>query len=267
MGRLSLADGANDFFCQLLGGLRILPSDEIAIHDDMRVPWCLTLIERSGIAQAVFEKPGCVRSESNLSLFHVTESRDTTPLESPLLRITCAQQAGLSMAKRRDDNVWPSRRLGEQFSGGTIDCEVLHGTVATGQNDGLVLADVLIFHLQWRGELPSQAFQIGRHGGHLGFIATVDGRGHPRVVADDPEAECAAVIEGLGFGQLPAHLALPHLWAGRLISVATGLYPAPSTMYVYRPHRTPVPARIRLVFDALCAALASSETPASLARA
>ncbi|WP_235506021.1 hypothetical protein [Variovorax sp. Root411] len=74
-------------------------------------------------------------------------------------------------------------------------------------------------------------------------------------------------MEGLGFGQLPAHLALPHLWAGRLISVATGLYPAPSTMYVYRPHRTPVPARIRLVFDALCAALASSETPASLARA
>lgn len=90
---------------------------------------------------------------------------------------------------------------------------------------------------------------------------------NPRFVTDDPEAECAAVLEGLGFGQLPAHLALPHLQAGRLVSVATELHPVPSTMYVYRPHRTPVPARIRLVFDALCTALASSETPAGLARA
>lgn len=90
--------------------------------------------------------------------------------------------------------------------------------------------------------------------------------GVPRFVTDDPESECAAVLAGLGYGQLPVHLALPHLNAGRLLSLVGHLNPAPSTIYVYRPHRTPVPARIRLVFDALCSILASSETVALAAR-
>lgn len=81
----------------------------------------------------------------------------------------------------------------------------------------------------------------------------------PVFVTDDPEAECEAVLDGIGFGQLPGHLALRHLLAGRLVSVLDKSRPAPASIYVYRPQRTPVPARVRLIFDALCAILAECE--------
>jgi DNA-binding transcriptional LysR family regulator len=81
----------------------------------------------------------------------------------------------------------------------------------------------------------------------------------PVFVTDDPETECEAVLDGIGFGQLPGHLALPHLRAGRLVSILEKSRPAPVSIYVYRPQRTPVPARVRLIFDALCAILAECE--------
>lgn len=84
----------------------------------------------------------------------------------------------------------------------------------------------------------------------------------PVFVTDDPETECEAVLDGIGFGQLPGHLALPHLRAGRLVSILDKSRPAPVSIYVYRPQRTPVSARVRLVFDALCAILADCETAA-----
>ncbi|GAB7536197.1 LysR family transcriptional regulator [Burkholderia sp. 22PA0099] len=81
----------------------------------------------------------------------------------------------------------------------------------------------------------------------------------PVWVADDPEAEFEAVLAGVGIGQLPGHLALPMLREGRLVSLLEHLRPPPSTLYVYRAQRTPVPARVRLVFDALCELLADCE--------
>lgn len=81
----------------------------------------------------------------------------------------------------------------------------------------------------------------------------------PVFVTDDPEAECEAVLRGVGFAQLPGHLAMPHLRSGRLVSVLERLAPAPASIYVYRPQRTPVPARVRLVFDALCTLLTHCE--------
>jgi len=50
----------------------------------------------------------------------------------------------------------------------------------------------------------------------------------------------------------PRHLAAPYLLDHRLMCMLEGLGPAGTTMYVYRPQRTPVSARVRLVFDALC---------------
>ena len=74
----------------------------------------------------------------------------------------------------------------------------------------------------------------------------------PAFITDDPETECEAVVAGIGFAQLPAHLTTPLIRNGLLVSLLENLQPAPSTLYVYRPQRTPVPARIRLIFDALC---------------
>jgi DNA-binding transcriptional LysR family regulator len=84
---------------------------------------------------------------------------------------------------------------------------------------------------------------------------------NPAFITDDPESECEAVTAGIGFGQLPGHLAIPLLHEGRLVPLLNRLNPPPSTMYVYRPHRTPVPARVRLIFDALCAILKDCEKP------
>ncbi|CAM2155517.1 HTH-type transcriptional regulator PgrR [Pararobbsia alpina] len=83
---------------------------------------------------------------------------------------------------------------------------------------------------------------------------------NPVFVTDDPETECEAVVAGIGIGQLPGHLALPLIREGRLVSILEELRPEPSTIYVYRPHRAPVPPRIRLVFDALCEIMAACES-------
>jgi DNA-binding transcriptional LysR family regulator len=84
--------------------------------------------------------------------------------------------------------------------------------------------------------------------------------GGPAFVTDDPEAECEAVIGGIGFAQLPGHLAMPLTRDGLLVSLLDRLSPPPSTLYVYRAHRAPVPARVRLVFDALCEILSACES-------
>jgi len=76
---------------------------------------------------------------------------------------------------------------------------------------------------------------------------------------DDGECECRAVVAGLGFGQIVSYLAQPLLRAGKVISVLDSYAPEAWPVYVYRPQRGPVPARIRLVFDAMLAALEKSE--------
>ena len=81
----------------------------------------------------------------------------------------------------------------------------------------------------------------------------------PAYMTDDPLAEEAAVLAGFGIGQLSGHLALPHVRAGRLVSLIEHEAPDPWNIYVYRPRRGPVPARVRLVYDSLVDALAGFE--------
>jgi DNA-binding transcriptional LysR family regulator len=80
---------------------------------------------------------------------------------------------------------------------------------------------------------------------------------NPRFLSSDSEAEFDAVMAGMGFGQLPGFMADPHIASGRLVPVLQKHQPEPWDIYVYRPQRGPVPARIRLVFDQLVVRLAS----------
>ena len=73
----------------------------------------------------------------------------------------------------------------------------------------------------------------------------------PAFGTNDLEAECDAVLAGLGFGHLVSYVAVPHLRSGRLVEVLPALSPDPWDLYVYRPQRGPVAARVRLVFDQL----------------
>jgi DNA-binding transcriptional LysR family regulator len=75
-------------------------------------------------------------------------------------------------------------------------------------------------------------------------------------VTDDPDAELGAILAGLAFGQVPDYLAAPLLREGRLVALLPELAPPPWDVYVYRPQRGPVPARVRLVFDHIVAAVA-----------
>jgi DNA-binding transcriptional LysR family regulator len=79
-------------------------------------------------------------------------------------------------------------------------------------------------------------------------------------VTDDPESECDAVVAGLGFGQLPGYLAIPHIRAGRLRPVFEDAAPDPWDLYVYRPQRAPVPPRVRLIYDGLIEMLSDRAT-------
>ncbi len=77
----------------------------------------------------------------------------------------------------------------------------------------------------------------------------------PSFVTDDPGSECDAVVAGLGIGQLASHLALPHVRAGRLVAVLEPDQPSPMPVYIYRAQRSPVPVRVRLVYQRLLEAL------------
>lgn len=82
--------------------------------------------------------------------------------------------------------------------------------------------------------------------------------GRPSFVTDDPDAECEAVLAGLGIGQIAGVLASRHLEAGRLRLVLPEVAPKPWPLSVYRVQRQPVPGRIRVTFDALVEGLAGA---------
>ncbi|RZI85585.1 MAG: LysR family transcriptional regulator [Rubrivivax sp.] len=81
----------------------------------------------------------------------------------------------------------------------------------------------------------------------------------PAFITDDPEAECDAVLAGLGIGQIAGVLANPHLAAGRLRVVLPDAAPKPWPLSVYRVQQQPVPGRIRVTFDALVEGLAKAQ--------
>ncbi|MFO3723367.1 LysR family transcriptional regulator [Pseudomonas sp. HLMP] len=70
-------------------------------------------------------------------------------------------------------------------------------------------------------------------------------------VADDADMEMGAVLAGVGFAQLADYMVAPHIASGKLVQVLPHEEPAAWGLYVYRPQRGPVPARVRVVFDAL----------------
>jgi DNA-binding transcriptional LysR family regulator len=77
----------------------------------------------------------------------------------------------------------------------------------------------------------------------------------PVFTSDDADAEFAAICAGVGWGQVPDFMAAPLLASGGLVRALDAERAPPWSLYVYRSQRAPVPARTRLVFDALVQAL------------
>lgn len=73
----------------------------------------------------------------------------------------------------------------------------------------------------------------------------------PAFITDDIEAELAAVLAGIGYGQLPDFMCEQYIKTGQLVAVLQDQSPAPWGIYVYRPQRGPVAERVRVLFDYL----------------
>lgn len=78
-------------------------------------------------------------------------------------------------------------------------------------------------------------------------------------VTDDPETELNLVLSGVGFGQIADCLVGPYLRSGQLVHVLQDHTPPPWDLYVYRPQRRPLPARIRIVYDRIAEALSAPD--------
>ncbi len=80
----------------------------------------------------------------------------------------------------------------------------------------------------------------------------------PTFITDDPEAELAAVLAGIGYSQLSDFLCAKYIRNGKLVSVLHDQSPNPWGVYVYRPQRGPVAERVRIVFDYLVKTLSDT---------
>lgn len=111
-------------------------------------------------------------------------------------------------------------------------------------------------------ELPTSVFMDGSTGRPWPWFFAGGQQmtpARPRFLCADPETEREFVLSGLGFAQIPGYLIDADLAAGRMISVLRDVAPDPWDIYVYRPQRGPVPARIRMVYDELIGALGAGE--------
>ncbi|KAF1044241.1 MAG: HTH-type transcriptional regulator DmlR [Herbaspirillum frisingense] len=77
-----------------------------------------------------------------------------------------------------------------------------------------------------------------------------------RFLCDDSEAEYLLVRSGQAIGQIAGFLVDQDIADGKLVPVMEDFEPDPWEMYLYRPQRGPMPARLRLVFDTLARELA-----------
>jgi DNA-binding transcriptional LysR family regulator len=80
----------------------------------------------------------------------------------------------------------------------------------------------------------------------------------PALITDDIEFEVLGCIDGKGVSQCPEYAVRDAIAEKRLVRVLRRSDPDPWNLYVYRPQRGPVPKRIRIVFDTLIKALATT---------
>lgn len=81
----------------------------------------------------------------------------------------------------------------------------------------------------------------------------------PAFLSNDPEIELEAILNGVGFAQVGGPLVREYLKNGKLVEVMQDHSTDSWNLYVYRPQRTPVPKRIRLVYDHLIETLSENK--------
>lgn len=82
---------------------------------------------------------------------------------------------------------------------------------------------------------------------------------NPSFITNDSDVEMEAVLSGLGFSQVAGPMVRSYLRNKKLIEVMKDHSTETWTLYVYRPQRSPVPKRVRLVFDHLVESLSDQK--------
>lgn len=115
--------------------------------------------------------------------------------------------------------------------------------------------------LEALGEMPTIVMLDPKTGRPWPWFLNEGATWHPKqpvIASNDAIYEYQAVLAGSGIGQLASFLAAPHIQAGTLVQVLPEITPTPWNVYVYRANKSPVPARIRLVYDWLATGLADT---------
>ena len=76
---------------------------------------------------------------------------------------------------------------------------------------------------------------------------------------NDPEAEVAAVVAGMGVGLLDSINAAVDIRAGRLVPLLTAHHSTNLGFFMYYPQRSPMPRRVRALIDFMLQALGGSK--------
>lgn len=235
-----------------------------------------------------FGEQFCARARHQLDGLDALFARETDEAEhgvSGLVRLTTSVGAGRLV-------VWPIlRELIRQHPGLRIDLrlsdqldDVVDARIDLGLRIGAIRDNRFVvrrlrpvhFHvvaapaLLARGTPPREVEAL--HAWPLtGFYDISNGRPWPWFFADgrqwQPDApvcvsndaliELDAVCHGLGIGQLPDFMVAEQIAHGQLVTLLEEQAPPPWDLYLYRPQQGPVSRRVRLVFDALAAALSA----------
>ena len=136
----------------------------------------------------------------------------------------------------------------------------LHGTPK--QIDDLANFDCTAFRHPNTGKIMPWEFMLD---GHLSY------RDIPYAFAsNDVEAECEAVVSGIGIGQLSSFSAVPYILEKKLIPLFPETITERFALYLYYLSREHQPRRVRLFIDFLSKRLKSNEqlylSPATLAK-
>jgi len=112
----------------------------------------------------------------------------------------------------------------------------------------------IVFCPPGQGRDRAQRFQAGRH--------TVELQPTPRLRLDDGEAMVDAALTGLGLAQVPDYMAAAALADGRLVELLPAHRPPAVPIHAVMPANRLLPARVRVVLDALTAWGAAQATAA-----
>ena len=150
----------NSLSC-FLGRCGILSGHEVAVDDDVRTPGGPGFEDGAVLAEAGFQKPGCLVGEASLGFFLIQKRSQAPALEQPLPVAGCCAEAGGPVAQRGDNLGGVIERCLENPFDIGVGREILHGTMSAGDEDDVVLAGIDLLERDGGGQVLLGVREVG----------------------------------------------------------------------------------------------------------